>query len=235
MRHFAAKEGQFLKIGPESSYNSLSENAIDLLVDNLTDFWGHNRLQSSKNGEHRSILGNRPPLAAVTVPCICSLSLTRGGREEGDEGRRGGKFTYLSISPLLWPIFALFVPSTSSHLTLAARPRAERDAHHLPRKRDGEEKQAKKGGIPSSPASQAPFLYFIFILAAPPTFCFSRPNTNCSLYHITAGLLLSRDKKMGAEKPVCATPPPKKKHKKMFYSFYVYFYTGNWCCRKDRV
>ncbi len=85
MRHFAAKEGQFLKIGPETSYNSLSENAIDLLVDNLTDFWGHNRVQSSKNGKHRSILGNRPPLV-VTVLCICSLSLTQGGG--GEERRR---------------------------------------------------------------------------------------------------------------------------------------------------
>ena len=46
------------------------------------------------------------------------------------------------------------------------------------------------------------------------------------MYHITAGLLQSRDKKMGVEKPVCATPPPKKNTKKVFYSFYVYFYTG---------
>ncbi len=81
-----------------------------------------------------------------------------------------------------------------------------------------EKEMEKKSKQKKEASPQAPFLYFIFILAALPPplphfLCFSRPNTNCSLYHITATASKPRQENGGGKTCLCHAPP-KKKHQK---------------------
>ncbi len=138
-----------------------------------------------------------------------------GGGEKKKVMREGGaenSHIYLFRPALAHLCFVRSFHFFSSHF--GGETHEERDAHHLPRKRDGEEKQAKKGGITPSTLS---LFYFYFSPPLPHFLCFSRPNTNCSLYvPYNGGCFEDETRKWGWKNQSVPRPPPKKTPKKCF-------------------